>query len=85
MEKHFIMGVHVTDRLQQAVEVQKLLTESGAYIKTRLGLHEIGAASSAPNGLLILEMVSEDNFRALESKLNAFDGIEVQTMVFDHP
>ena len=42
--KHIILGVHITDRLKEAVEVQKLLTVFGRYIKTRLGLHEVDRA-----------------------------------------
>ena len=81
--KHIIYGVHVTDRLHKVAEVQKLLTEYGGHIKTRLGLHEV--ENSSPNGLLVLEMWGDEGkCVALRDKLNAIDGIEVQEMVFDH-
>ena len=84
-EKHTILGVHITDRVKEAVKVQKLLTAFGEQIKTRLGLHEIGSPMS-PNGLLLLEMVGPDKgIQELSDQLNALDGVEVQSMVFFHP
>jgi hypothetical protein len=85
-ERHLILGVHITDRLKEAVEVQKLLTAYGNSIKTRLGLHEIADGSSAANGLLLLEMVGP-NARAeqLAAKLNAIDGVEAKSITFEHP
>ena len=84
--KHIILGVHITDRLREAVEVQRRLTEFGRYIKTRLGLHEVEAASEGPSGILLLEMVGpEDKSRELIDQLKAIAGIEVQSMTFGHP
>lgn len=84
--KHVILGVHITDRLKEAVEVQRLLTEFGRHIKTRLGLHEIEAASTGPKGLLLLEMVGGDTpAKNLAKKLNALEGVEVKAMSFEHP
>jgi hypothetical protein len=86
MNKHLICGVHVTNRVQHAAAVQQLLTEYGCSIKTRLGMHEAGDGSCSPNGLILLEMIGEtDEARAMASKLNALEGVEVQEMLFDHP
>jgi hypothetical protein len=85
-DKHTILGVHVDDRLKEAMKVQKLLTQYGDFIKTRLGLHEIEKSKNTRNGLLILEMVGPDvKIQQLSDKLNAITGIEVQSMVFAHP
>jgi hypothetical protein len=84
MEKHVILGVHITERLKKAVEVQKLLSEYGCNIKTRLGLHEVQNVCS-PNGILILEMYGDEAISLeLAEKLDAIEGIEVQKMVFEH-
>ena len=84
VDKHIILGVHVTDRLRKATEVQKLLTEYGCNIKTRLGLHEVENVCS-PAGLLVLEMYGDDAVCfELADKLAAIEGIEVQRMVFTH-
>lgn len=86
LDRHVVHGIHITDRLEEAVEVQKLLTEYGDCIKTRLGMHEVEEGSSAPNGVLICEMVGPDGrIHALAEKLNALEGVEVQTMTFHHP
>ncbi len=85
MEKHIIVGVHITDRLENAVKVQQVFTEYGGNIKTRLGLHEVTGRAPSPNGLVLLEMVGEEK-RCLSilERLTAIKGIDVQKMVFDH-
>lgn len=88
-DNHVILGVHITDRIKEAPEVQKSLTTYGGYIKTRLGLHEVeepqGTNVGSKNGLLLLEMVgSQEKAEELAAKLNAIEGVEVKTMVFTH-
>lgn len=83
---HTILGVHITERVKEAVEVQKTLTAYGRCIKTRLGLHEIEKGHEAPNGLLLLEMVGPDSqTAALQEALEKIQGVEVRSMVFKHP
>ena len=82
---HIILGIHVTNRLQKAAEVQKLFTEFGGHIKTRLGLHEVAENACAGEGVVLLELIGGDAVRkALVEKLGAIEGIEVQVMVFSH-
>jgi hypothetical protein len=86
MKKHVIFGVHITNRVKHVPEVQKVLTEFGCSIKTRLGLHEASAESCSPNGLIILEVVGSDkDANQMARKLRAITGVEVQKMVFAHP
>ena len=83
---HTILGVHLTERVKEAVEVQKNLTEFGRYIKTRIGLHEIEKGHEAPNGLILLEMVGpDDKIQALQDRLSAIGGVDVKCWVFEHP
>ncbi len=86
MDKHIIVGVHITDRLENAVKVQQVLTEYGGNIKTRLGLHEVTGRAPNVNGLVLLEMVG-DEARCLSilDRLSAIRGVFVQKMVFEHP
>lgn len=85
-QNHVILGVHVTDRMKQVGGVQKLFSDYGHHIKTRLGLHQVseeGCSSAA--GLIILEMVGEEKgSRDLQEKLNAIEGVEAKLMVFEH-
>ena len=83
--KHIIVGVHVTDRAQRAGDVQKVFTEYGCNIRTRLGLHEVRDDVCAPNGLIVLEMhAAEATCNEMIEKLRRIPGIEVQKMVFGH-
>jgi hypothetical protein len=86
MDKHIIIGIHITDRIRHVSEVQTLLTEYGCSIKTRLGLHEASKQECSPNGLIILELI-DDTEKAEEfaTKLSSVEGVEVQKMIFDHP
>jgi hypothetical protein len=82
---HIIAAVHVTERLTKAQEVQRLLSEFGCNIKTRLGLHDTGPGACSPNGLLILELVGEPAAcHALLQGLNAIEGIEAKHLTFTH-
>ena len=86
LKSHIILGVHITDRIHHVDSVQHLLTEYGCSIRTRLGLHEADKGFCSANGLLLLEMTDDvKNADALAAKLNAIEGVEVKTMVFDHP
>lgn len=87
MEKrrHLILGVHITDRVQAVPEGQKIFTEYGCYIRTRIGLHEVQGNFCAPGGLVLLDMIcDEPTCCEMEAKLKALQGIVVQKMVFEH-
>jgi hypothetical protein len=82
---HVILGIHVTDRLRHAGEVQKVFTEYGCNIKTRLGLHEVAENYCAGEGVVLLELVGGPEVRRdMAAKLGAIEGIEVKEMVFNH-
>lgn len=84
MKKHLILGVHITDRMIHAGEIQDVLTKYGGSIRTRLGLHEIEAGGS-PNGVLILECADDEaTFNELAEALSDVTGVEAKKMVFDH-
>ena len=83
--KHIIVAVHVTDRVKHASKVQEVFTGYGANIKTRLGLHEVGAGFSSPNGVILLEMVGDEKkCSSILGRLNAIRGIEAKKIVFAH-
>jgi hypothetical protein len=83
--EHIIIGLHVTDRLQHAAEVQKVFTEYGRNIKTRLGLHEEQGDFCSGGGVVILEMIGDTaTIDGMISKLEKIEGIEAQKMVFSH-
>lgn len=83
MDKHVILGVHVTERTKKAGRIQSVLTKHGCQIKTRLGLHDAGDAWCSPNGLILLEVVGKPaQVSGLEKGLKAIRGLEVKRMTF---
>jgi hypothetical protein len=83
MSKKVILGVQISNRVKNVARVQKILTEHGCNIKTRLGLHEVGDPTCSPSGLLILETFGRPaEILALEKKLKRVPGLKVKKMVF---
>lgn len=86
LEKHIVLGIHITDRVTHIAKVQELLTQFGCYIKTRIGLHEASADFCSTNGLIILEMIDDESkFVELVVGLKQIEGVEIQKMIFNHP
>jgi hypothetical protein len=84
-QPHRILGVHITDRVHQVLEVQKLLSQYACNIKTRLGLHHVDENACSPRGLILLEMYGDSTVcDEFTTKLSALEGVEVQQMVFEH-
>lgn len=84
MSKRYVMGICLTNRVENAGELQKVLTECGCYIKTRLGLHDVSENLCAPGGLILLEIYGgETAISEMEAKLKAIKGLQVQRMEFE--
>jgi len=82
---HVILGIHITNRLRNAGEVQKVFTEYGCNIKSRLGLHEVADNYCAGEGIVLLELIGGPEIRqGMTGKLRGIEGIEVKEMVFSH-
>lgn len=63
--------------------VQKLLTQYGCSIKTRLGLHEVSNDFCSASGLIILELTGpEVNQQNLHLELSKIPGITLRKMEF---
>ena len=83
MKETWILGLHVSDRLNSAAEVQAVLTKFGCTIRTRLGLHEIVDEYVSPGGIILLELTGDtDEFAKLENELLSLEGVSVRKMVF---
>lgn len=87
MDDHIIIGVHVSNRVQQAIELQKVFTEFGCSIKTRVGLHDTDANACSTTGVILLEIFNkdgEDKSIEMLDRFNAIEGIDAQKMRFEH-
>ena len=84
-DDHIILGIHVSDRLKNAVDVQKVFTEYGCNIKTRIGLHDVDETSARrAASCSSSSSAADDEAAAMMAKLNAVEGVSVQKMVFGH-
>jgi hypothetical protein len=73
------MSVLTNKRVQNVNEMQKVLTESGCIIKTRLGIHDAGDDFCSNEGLIILHLIgSESEISLLEDKLNEIPGVKAK-------
>lgn len=82
-DTHIILGIHVSDRLKNAVEVQKVFTEFGCNIKTRVGLHDASDSVCSASGVVLIEFFgSKAEADDMMGKLNQVAGVEVQQMLF---
>jgi hypothetical protein len=79
--KRTILGVHVAQRTKHTAKVQKILTDFGCSIRTRIGLHEASAEVCSPNGLILLEVVNRAG--ELAAALAQVPGVAVKKMVFE--
>ena len=82
-DTHIILGIHVSDRLKNAVDVQKVFTEYGCHIKTRVGLHDASESVCSPSGVVLIEFFgSETEADGMKAALDVVEGVQVQKMVF---
>jgi len=79
--KRTILGVHVARRTKHTARVQKILTDFGCSIRTRVGLHDTGDGFCSPNGLILLEVT--DRVSELTAALADVPDVTVKKMVFE--
>lgn len=74
-----ILIILIGNRKESAVNVQKILTGWGCYIKTRLGIHDGVLDNCSDEGLVILELVGPiDKIEELTRKLNLLDKVSAK-------
>jgi hypothetical protein len=74
------MTLILNNRIQNAVKLQDVLTESGCIIRARIGLHEAGDACTN-EGLIILQLAGTDEeIGELEEKLNTVEGVKAKNV-----
>ncbi len=86
MRKREIVAIIVEHRHDAAVNVQKILTGWGCLIKMRLGLHEGVLNDCKESGLIILEMVGEeDKISEFLRKVNLVKGVQAKHIKLELP
>ena len=77
-----IIGIKLENRMENAVEVQDILTKYGCSIKTRIGLHNAECGTCSPYGLILLEVLDHSEALKLQKELLEINDIELQEMIF---
>lgn len=58
-----ILLILVGNRATSVVKVQKILTDMGCFIKTRLGIHDVSPETCTNTGLIILDLVGDETHK----------------------
>ena len=78
MERNALL-ILVNTRKKSAPTVQKILTDWGCLIKTRLGLHDGTLDKCSESGLIFLELVGDPaQHEELSRKLNLLEGVQAK-------
>ena len=78
MEKTVLL-VLISDRKEGAISIQKILTDWGCLVKTRLGIHDGVLDNCTNSGLLILDIVGDKTKNEeMTRKLNLVKGVSAK-------
>lgn len=77
-----IIGLKVKNRNDNASKVQNILTQYGCVINTRLGLHTQDNNTCSSLGLILLEIIDDNQATEIEKELCSIEEIELQKMIF---
>lgn len=77
-----IMAIKLLPRNEVAPKVQEILTKHGCIIKTRLGLHEASKEACSQAGLIILDLLNDNNneIKELLEELNSLDHVTAKLL-----
>ena len=78
-----ILGLKTQDRIESSSLIQKILTDYGCFVRTRLGLHDISAEFCPNYALILLEIPDNQKAFLIENRLLDVSGVEIQRMIFD--
>lgn len=76
-----IIGIKLPDKLNNAVEFQKILTKFNCIIKMRIGINNSSIFCSS-SGIILLQIEDSEKATVLEKELLEISGIELQRMIF---
>lgn len=76
-----IIGIKLPNKEENAVELQKILTEFNCIIKMRIGINNSTIFCSS-NGIILLQIESKENALNVEKAVLEIDNIELQRMIF---
>ncbi len=83
MKKTILIAL-IDHRMEEANNVQRILTEYGCYIKSRLGLHETSDDFCSESGLIILELRGDEvKHEELYNSLNNLPNVTANKQILE--
>ena len=76
-----ILGIKLPNKEENAVELQKILTDFNCIIKMRIGINNSSIFCSS-NGIILLQIENKENALNVEKAVLEIDNIELQRMIF---
>ena len=73
-----IIGVKLEIRIESAIEFQRIITEFGCEIRTRIGIHPSDENNSCTNCGIILLEINGDGKKLIE-KLSKHSAVQIMT------
>ena len=68
-----IIGIKLPQRIETAPAFQEILSKYGCNIRTRLGIHDIAEKYCSPDGVILLDVVADDEI--IESMVKDLEDI----------
>ena len=56
-----IIGIQISNRIEEATKLQEILTNYGCLIKTRIGLHDMGEYKCLNYGIVLIQVIDKIN------------------------
>ena len=76
-----IVGICLPQRIETASLFQEILSKYGCYIRTRLGIHNLENSICAPDGVIILDVVADnDVIESMSSELRKIESLKLEIM-----
>lgn len=76
-----IIGIKLNNKEDNAIELQKILSEFACDIKLRIGINNASFLCST-TGIILLQVENRDAAIKLENSLINISGIELERMIF---
>ena len=85
VQASLIIGVNVPSFSKNSGEIQKVFSEYGCSIRTRLGLHDVAEGVCSPNGVILVEFIGGEKMadEMIAKLMAANPDLEIKKMVFE--
>ena len=76
-----IIGIKLPQRLETAPAFQEILSKYGCSIRTRLGIHDVNEGHCSPDGVILLDLVADDEIiKSMVKDLKNIAGLKCEML-----